>query len=343
MSGSRSKPVEPHLAEQHLGDRLAALVDGELGHDARERCLAHLATCPKCKIEADAQRRLKSVFAEVAPPPPTESFLARLQGLPGGCSEPPSGPRPPASGGFATADSESGLPPTGVFGVQPETFGYAPSGSHAAVLPSTGRGFRIHDVSRQDVSRHETERSLWRGRRFAFAAAGAVSLAAIALGGVTTGVPADPGEPRAGSGSSNSNSNASPLRSQGSGATTAPDSVRRRGSGPLSALGQRPGVLAAPVAPTQATGPLLPGVPARGPHVQESLPVVPEVAAPMLTGAAIMSPMIRPVSPLAPVGPSSGGTVPTLGGTTAVAGADPARTAAASPIEGTLQGTSQIR
>ena len=72
-----------HLAEQHLGDRLSALVDGELGHESRDRVLAHLATCAKCKAEADAQRRLKNVFAEMAPPPPSESFLARLQGLPG--------------------------------------------------------------------------------------------------------------------------------------------------------------------------------------------------------------------------------------------------------------------
>ncbi|GAA3141112.1 zf-HC2 domain-containing protein [Streptomyces rectiviolaceus] len=347
MSGSRSNPAERHLAEQHLGDRLAALVDGELGHDARERVLAHLATCPKCKTEADAQRRLKSVFAEVAPPPPSESFLARLQGLPGGGSEPPSGPRSPGSGGFATADTESGLPPTGIFGVNPETFGYAPAGTHAAVLPSTGRGFRIHDVSRHDVGRHEAERSLWRGRRFAFAAAGAVSLAAIALGGVTTGIPADPGDPRAGSGSSNSN--ASPMRSQGSGATTSPDSVRRRGSNPLSVQGQRPGVLAAPVAPTQATGPLLPGVPARGPHIQQPEPQPEpvsarhEVTAPMLTGAAIMSPLIRPVSPVTPGGTSPAGAVPTLGGVTSGHGAEPTRAAASSPIEGTLQGTSQIR
>ncbi|MGW6062937.1 anti-sigma factor family protein [Streptomyces sp. NPDC055189] len=343
MSGSRSNPVERRLAEQHLGDRLAALVDGELGHDARERVLAHLATCPKCKTEADAQRRLKSVFAEAAPPPPpSESFLARLQGLPGGGSEPPSGPKPPGSGGFATADTESGLPPTGVFGVRPETFGYAPSGAHAAVLPGSGRGFRIHDVDRYDVGRHEAERSsLWRGRRFAFAAAGAVSLAAIALGGVTTGIPADPGEPRAGSGSSNSsgsnnsgsNSSASPLRSQGSGATTAPDSVRRRGSGPLTAQGPRPGVLAAPVAPTQAAGPLLPGVTARGPRVQQ--PERHEVTAPMLTGAAIMSPFIRPVSPVGSASPP--------GDAAADGGADPVSTAAASPVDGTLEGTSQIR
>lgn len=361
MSGSRSNPAERQLAEQHLGDRLAALVDGELGHDARERVLAHLATCPKCKTEADAQRRLKSVFAEVAPPPPSESFLARLQGLPGGGSEPPSGPRTPGRGGFATADTESGLPPTGIFGVKPETFGYAPSGTHAAVLPSMGRGFRIHDVSRHDVSRHEAERSLWRGRRFAFAAAGAVSLAAIALGGVTAGVPADTGDPRA-SGSSNSNSNsnstngnsngssgtsnASPLRPQGSGATTAPDSVRRRGSGPLTVQGPRPGVLAAPVAPTEAAGPLLPGAPARGPGFQAPLPPRSEVAAPMMAGAAVMSPLIRPVYPFAPGGTSPAGApgaTPTQDAVAQEDAADPTRTAAASPVEGTLQGTSQIR
>jgi len=69
VSGSRLNPVDGPLAEQHLGDRLSALVDGELGHEARERVLAHLATCAKCKSEADEQRRLKNVFAEVAPRP----------------------------------------------------------------------------------------------------------------------------------------------------------------------------------------------------------------------------------------------------------------------------------
>ncbi|MCE0445080.1 zf-HC2 domain-containing protein [Streptomyces tricolor] len=59
-------------------------MDGELGHETRERVLAHLATCARCKAEADAQRALKNVFAEAAPPPPSASFLARLQGLPGG-------------------------------------------------------------------------------------------------------------------------------------------------------------------------------------------------------------------------------------------------------------------
>ncbi|MCP3820800.1 zf-HC2 domain-containing protein [Streptomyces sp. A3M-1-3] len=177
MSGSSPTP-----AEQHLGDRLAALVDGELGHDARERVLAHLATCTKCKAEADAQRRLKSLFVETAPPPPSEGLLARLQGLPGGGDD--GRGTPFGSGAFGN----------GVFGVGSEApgslgpLGYVPGGSHAMVLPE--RGFRIHDVGGR-----EADRQAWRGRRFAFAAAGAVSLAAIALGGA---LPLDTAvEPRA--------------------------------------------------------------------------------------------------------------------------------------------------
>ncbi|MFF4601645.1 anti-sigma factor family protein [Streptomyces sp. NPDC001339] len=155
----------PSPAEQHLGDRLAALVDGELGHDARERVLAHLATCGKCKAEADAQRRLKSVFAEAPLPGPSAGLLARLQQLPGGDSGGP-GSRLGA-GGFGNAEYDRG-----------GAFGYVPSDSHSrralAAVPAQGRprGFRGPDAERP-VQR----------RRFAFAAAGAVSLAAFALGG----------------------------------------------------------------------------------------------------------------------------------------------------------------
>ncbi|WP_414494528.1 anti-sigma factor family protein [Streptomyces sp. S399] len=177
MSGSRPTPVE-----QHLGDRLAALVDGELGHEARERVLAHLATCCKCKAEADAQRRLKSVFATAAPPPPTESFLARLQGLP---AAGPDGPTDSGSGfGSGPAFGSSD------FGAAPSAFRYAPL---APPLPDEpGKGFRIHDIGRA-----EAERSASRGRRFAFAAAGAVSLAALALGGSPRAPPSTPRSARA--------------------------------------------------------------------------------------------------------------------------------------------------
>ncbi|MFF8288004.1 anti-sigma factor family protein [Streptomyces sp. NPDC016309] len=195
MSGTGPTP-----AEQHLGDRLAALVDGELGHDARERVLAHLATCPKCKAEADAQRRLKTVFAQAAPPPPSEGLLARLQGLPGG----------------APGDDDRGGPfgGDGPYGVRPGAFGYA---------QGADSGFRIHEVGRQ-----EQERSPWRGRRFAFAAASAVSFAAIALGGA---LPTVATVDARGDGTGN---NVTPLRSPGQTQSTgsgAGENSRRRGGG----------------------------------------------------------------------------------------------------------------
>ncbi|GGR68704.1 membrane protein [Streptomyces aureoverticillatus] len=329
MSGSRSNPAERHLAEQHLGDRLAALVDGELGHDARERVLAHLATCPKCKTEADAQRRLKNVFAQTAPPPPSESFLARLQNLPGADIDDigrSGGPRTPVDDGFATGSSDAtGLPNGGVFstrGGRPEPFvGYVPSGAHAAVLPSEERGFRIHDVGRP-----ESDRSVWLGRRFAFAAAGAVSLAAIALGGVTMGTPLTAGEQRAG-GAGAANSNASPLRSPTTPNAALPDSVRRRGGNPLSVQGPRqPQALSS----TTAATPLLSGAPLRPGHP----PTGHQLTASLLAGAGVMSPLVRAVADDTP------GTAPQ--GLTLNAAADPTPTASPKPGTGPLHGTSQI-
>ncbi|MDG5805409.1 zf-HC2 domain-containing protein [Streptomyces ossamyceticus] len=352
MSGSRPTP-----AEQHLGDRLSALVDGELGHEARERVLAHLATCPKCKAEADAQRRLKNVFAEAAPPPPSESFLARLQMLPAGGDL--DGGSPLEGGGFGGRlggrPGVPGLPldPSdnrdfadfGVFGTTGDSFGYVPSGPHSGALsPSEGRGllggrgltggrgflgdrgflgargflggggtlsadgdsgegrqgraaeerggtgdrgFRIHDVSR-----HEAERSASRGMRFAFVAAGAVSLAAIALGGMTSGVPAETVDARGGAGSG---SNVTPLRTQTTGAATSPEVQRRRGTlGPLLGQGQRAEV---PVAPTEVSAPLLPGIPAPGGQLREAVNPLPT---PVLAGAAVMSPLISPLTAAPP-------------------------------------------
>jgi len=284
VSGSRPNPAERLLAEQHLGDRLSALVDGELGHETRERVLAHVATCAKCKSEVDAQRRLKNVFAEAAPPPPSESFLARLQGLPGG--DPEDGDSSPFGGGGL--GGLSGRPGAGVFGVRRGErfeFDYVPAGPHAGVVPpSAGRGFRIHDVSR-----HDAERSASRGMRFAFVAAGAVSLAAIALGGVTTGAPVDT-EARG------TGSNVTPARTSGTG-TAVPENQRRRGVGPLLAQEQGERALGkTPVAPTEVSAPLLPGIPAQ---VQEA--ALHTLTAPVVAGAAAMSPLIRPLSTTPPL------------------------------------------
>ncbi|MFC7470655.1 hypothetical protein ACFQVA_28545 [Actinomadura keratinilytica] len=133
----------------------------------------------------------------------------------------------------------------------PGAFRYAPV---ALALPEEPRsGFRIHDLGRA-----EAERSASRGRRFAFAAAGAVSLAALALGGVAAGTPVDTTE-RAGAGKSN----VTPLRTQAAparppptpaAAGAAPRGLRRAGRDPLrparAGRGRRP----APPGPAPAPG-----------------------------------------------------------------------------------------
>ncbi|MEU6525301.1 zf-HC2 domain-containing protein [Streptomyces sp. NPDC046924] len=335
MSGSQPKPAEGHLAEQHLGDRLSALVDGELGHDARERVLAHVATCTKCRTEVDAQRRLKNVFAKAAPPPPSESFLARLQGLPaggdlgggsplggGGLPGDPSGPYGRISGVFGTGGSHD----------ERFEFAYAPSRRHAPLpAPSAGaigtdRGFRIHDVSRP-----EPDRSASRGLRFAAAAAGAVSLAAIALGGVggiTGAAPTDTVARGSGSGS-----NATPMRTQGSTAATAPDSQRRRGTAPSDS---RPQGQNAPAAPAQATAPLLPGVPPPAHRHHSAL------AAPVMADVTPVSPLIPPLSTAPPLVLSEWETTPGLmtpgSSSTAPVSTAPVSTASGSTVSGSTVG-----
>jgi hypothetical protein len=198
-------------------------------------------------------------------------------------------------------------------------FGYAPSRPHLPVLPASpgsrslpsdssglpsgprglpaGKGFRIHDVGRPDTDRSSSR------LRFAFVAAGAVSLAAIALGGVTTGTPVD-AEARGGQGTG---SNVTPMRTQGTGAATAPESQRRR-TAPL--LGQVHGqsmVGRAPVAPTEVSAPLLPGVPSAARHH-----AMHALTAPVVAGAAAMSPLIRPLEAAAPAALTSWSSVPEI-------------------------------
>lgn len=100
----------------HLGADLPALIDGELGHAARERVLRHLAHCAACRSEMDEQRRLKARLLGLAAPPPPDALTDRLLALPvdpvttppgvrrGGAPErraavrtPTGGPRPPTA------------------------------------------------------------------------------------------------------------------------------------------------------------------------------------------------------------------------------------------------------
>lgn len=87
----------------HLGERLSALIDGELGAAEHERALIHLAKCEPCRFEADMMRRLKRRLTGLGEPEPDLDFMGRLMARPGmdspfGSSAPLGSSRP--LGGF---------------------------------------------------------------------------------------------------------------------------------------------------------------------------------------------------------------------------------------------------
>lgn len=75
----------------HLGDRLSALVDGELDGAERDRAHAHLAGCEQCRTEAAELRTLKQQLGTLTSGAPAEAAMTRrLIAMTG-----PGGPMPP--------------------------------------------------------------------------------------------------------------------------------------------------------------------------------------------------------------------------------------------------------
>jgi anti-sigma factor RsiW len=75
----------------HLGDRLSALVDGELDGAERDRAHAHLASCEQCRTEAAELRALKQKLSMLLSGAPAEAAMTRrLIAMTG-----PGGPLPP--------------------------------------------------------------------------------------------------------------------------------------------------------------------------------------------------------------------------------------------------------
>ncbi|MDT0265460.1 zf-HC2 domain-containing protein [Streptomyces sp. DSM 44915] len=167
-------------ADRHLGESLAALVDGELSHDHRDRVLAHLATCGHCKAEVEAQRALKNVFATDPLPTLSAGLLARLQNVPADSDLGAGPPRPEPAPSRESGPPAAGTPPKRPGALRLDLL---PGGRGRSWLSTPagfggGSGFRIHEP---------VAARLPRGHRLAFAAAGAVSLAAFAIGGAVTG------------------------------------------------------------------------------------------------------------------------------------------------------------
>ena len=75
----------------HLGDRLSALIDGELDGAERDRAHAHLAGCEQCRAEAAELRALKQRLRALTGRAPAEADMTRrLIAITG-----PGGPLPP--------------------------------------------------------------------------------------------------------------------------------------------------------------------------------------------------------------------------------------------------------
>ncbi|MGH3191683.1 MAG: anti-sigma factor family protein [Streptosporangiaceae bacterium] len=75
----------------HLGNRLSALVDGELDGAERDRASAHLAGCEQCRAEAAELRVLKQKLRSLTTRAPAEAAMtSRLIAMTG-----PGGPQPP--------------------------------------------------------------------------------------------------------------------------------------------------------------------------------------------------------------------------------------------------------
>ncbi|MEP6761989.1 MAG: zf-HC2 domain-containing protein [Sporichthyaceae bacterium] len=69
------------IRPDHLGQRISALVDGELGHQERDRALAHIAHCPSCRAALEDERLVKDRIASAPIPPASPALTARLLGL----------------------------------------------------------------------------------------------------------------------------------------------------------------------------------------------------------------------------------------------------------------------
>jgi len=82
----------------HLRDRVPGFVDGQLPHDVRDRVVAHLAGCPQCRAEVEAERVVKGRLAAMPSLAVPADLTSRLLQLaePGGPLPPPRRPVGPA-------------------------------------------------------------------------------------------------------------------------------------------------------------------------------------------------------------------------------------------------------
>lgn len=77
----------------HLGERVSALIDGQLGPAETERATSHLARCRDCRDAVETERLTKARLGCLPGPEPGADLMGRLLAMGG-----PSGPLPPRPG-----------------------------------------------------------------------------------------------------------------------------------------------------------------------------------------------------------------------------------------------------
>ena len=133
----------------HLGDRLSALVDGELDGAELDRAHAHLAGCEQCRVEAAELRALKQKLRGLTTGAPAEAAMTRrLIAMTG-----PGGPLPPQRRLLRVVPgrrSAVGLAPSGPAPSGPAPFRSAPFRSApSGPAPSAWAGRRSRSARRR--------------------------------------------------------------------------------------------------------------------------------------------------------------------------------------------------
>ncbi|MCG7285292.1 zf-HC2 domain-containing protein [Cellulomonas sp. ACRRI] len=112
----------------HLGDRVSALVDGQLAPAAAERALAHVAGCARCAADLAAARAARRVLSGCDDVRPAGDLTARLLAL-GGAPVPPGADAAARPGDARPMDPF--VPPSAVRGAA--AFTGAPSSAAAGI------------------------------------------------------------------------------------------------------------------------------------------------------------------------------------------------------------------
>ncbi|MBB3661863.1 MULTISPECIES: anti-sigma factor family protein [Prauserella salsuginis group] len=264
------------LPESHLlPDAVVAFVDNELSTGATERAAEHLAHCPWCAADVEAQRQARSAVRDADEPSMSAGFLASLRSIPQDTEldETPDNLAVTEDGQLVAVqrpERVAGLRRRSVGGAEPLGGGSAPLGgstplgqSDAVLGGGTGGGRR-------------------RAAQGAGVVVSGLVLSALALVTTTGGTSTDPERPRPGGGEVNTNV----LRAQFGGAGSA-DSTGARTPTSTPAAAPRSGD---PAAGTTAAGSTATG---DAPMVTTSAP---NEAATTSGGAAATAPALTPAS-----------------------------------------------